>query len=131
MGRVGCQSLRCPIEVLFIFGLLCRFDHRHFHLLYLFQFHNGEKMVCLSADMIEEDNFEYDDDIFADVITHSSPVPHDLGCHGNTSGSNLQDEVFSSLFVSFCLFVRLFVFFFVLVFFFNVIPGLKRIVLLS
>ncbi|KAL8606189.1 hypothetical protein ACOMHN_053461 [Nucella lapillus] len=39
--------------------------------------------------MLEEDDFEYDDDIFCDVNRHTSPVPQDLGYHGRS----LQDEM--------------------------------------
>ncbi|XP_076453172.1 uncharacterized protein LOC143288491 isoform X2 [Babylonia areolata] len=53
------------------------------------QFHRGDVVNCLSAEMIEEDDFEYDDDIFCDVNKHSSPIPSNLGYHGNS----LQEEM--------------------------------------
>ena len=47
-----------------------------------------------------DNDFEYDDDIFYDVITHSTPVPADLGCHGSASrSSSLYDEVSAGAFV--------------------------------
>ena len=47
-----------------------------------------------------DNDFEYDDDIFYDVITHSTPVPADLGCHGSASrSSSLYDEVSAGTFV--------------------------------
>ncbi|KAK7088205.1 bicaudal D-related protein homolog [Littorina saxatilis] len=57
------------------------------------QFSSGGKFNCLSSEVVEEDDFEYDDDIFCDVITHSTPVPSELGC-GDFSGNSLQDELF-------------------------------------
>ena len=45
-------------------------------------------MNGLPSELMEEDNFEYDDDIFCDVI----PQPM-TSHHGNTSVGSLQDEV--------------------------------------
>ena len=64
-------------------------------------------MSCLSADMLEEDDFEYDDDIFCDVMTHSSPIPCDMGLTDvNKSVCSLQDEV-SNITLYVCLSVYL------------------------